>query len=341
VRTLPAGLGEQDLARVIGQSWGLELGPLRYVPEGGGSYHWAAGTAEGARYFLTADDLHRKPWLGTDPEAAFAGLRAAFGTALTLSAQARLPFVVPPIPALDGETAVRVTPRYSLALFPFLDGQAGNWGDEFTPHDAGQLAGLLAELHQSTPAVARQAPRRDLELHERAALETALAELDRPWTGGPLSDLVRRELAENAQAVAGRLRSFDELAAQVRERSAGNVITHGEPHPGNLIRVAGRFRLIDWDTVALAPPERDLWMLNGAAAGSLASYSESTGRAIDDAAISFYRLAWTLADLASFTGVLRAEHQRDRDTEKAWRSFLASLHPGSPSHTPPFRHVTL
>ena len=39
------------------------------------------------------------------------------------------------------------------------------------------------------------------------------------------------------------------------------VVTHGEPHPVNVMQTdAGRV-LIDWDTVAIAPPERDLWMV--------------------------------------------------------------------------------
>ena len=155
---------------------------VRYVPQGGGSYHWAAGTPDGRRYFLTADDLHDKPWLGADPDSAFAGLHTAFGTALALRERARLPFVVPPVPALGGETVCRVTPRYSLALFPFVDGQPGRWGDQPSPLDRDLLVRLLAELHLSTPAVASQALVRGMRLHERASLEAALAELDRPWT---------------------------------------------------------------------------------------------------------------------------------------------------------------
>ncbi|HEY1321153.1 MAG TPA: phosphotransferase [Streptosporangiaceae bacterium] len=335
MRTLPAGLPEQDLVTALSRSWRLAAGRLRYVPEGGGSYHWAA-EADGARYFLTVDDLRSKPWLGAGPDAAFDGLRAAFGTALALSSQARLPFVVPPVPTVDGATAVRVTARYSLAVFPFVDGDPQHWGDEFTPGDAGQVAGLLAELHRST-VTAPHASRDALRLAERPVLDAALAELGRPWAGGPFAEPVRRELAANAGRVAGWLSSFDELAAQVAARSAGDVITHGEPHPGNLIRVAGQFRLIDWDTVALAPPERDLWMLDGAA-GAFDHYRAATGRAVDGAAVSCYRLEWALKDLAAFTGLLRGRHQRDKDTEKAWWAFLATLHPGiAPG---PYRHLT-
>jgi len=336
VRTLPSGLGEADLRPALARSWRLAAGPLRYVPEGGGSYHWAT-EADGARHFLTVDDLHHKPWLGDGPDGVFDGLRSAFGAALALSTQARLPFVVPPVPTWSGETAVRLTPRYSLAVFPFTDGQPGRWGDELTPGDAARLADLLAALHGATAAVSPLPARRGLALPGRAGLAAALAALDRPWDGGPFSEPVRGELAANAAKVTGWLSEFDRLASHVAAHSSGDVITHGEPHPGNLIRVAGEFRLIDWDTVALAPPERDLWMLAGAA-GAFDRYRAVTGRAIDAAAISFYRLTWALADLAAFTSLLRAPHRRDNDTEKAWRGLLATLHPGSAAG--PYQHLT-
>jgi aminoglycoside phosphotransferase (APT) family kinase protein len=48
-------------------------------------------------------------------------------------------------------------------------------------------------------------------------------------------------------------------------RAAGpdRVITHGEPHPGNLMVTDRGPVLIGWDTVGLARPERDLWWVLG------------------------------------------------------------------------------
>jgi spectinomycin phosphotransferase len=71
---------------------------------------------------------------------------------------------------------------------------------------------------------------------------------------------------------------------------------------------------VDWDTVALAPPERDLWHLDAA---SVARYGALTGRPAKGDALAYYRLAWDLADVASFVGWLRAPHRRTPDTIKA------------------------
>jgi spectinomycin phosphotransferase len=338
MRARPADVSERQLTDALASAWGLLADRLRYVPEGGGSHHWRAELTDGAGYFLTVDDLTSKPWLGAEPESAFAGLRAAFDTALALGGLARLPFVVPPVPAGDGATVHRLTWRYSLAVFRFVDGRPGSWGDQVGPAERDLLLRLIAELHLATP-VASGAVTRGLDLHYREGLESALAELRLPWTAGPYAELARRELAANEAEVRAMLAAYDDYAARLSRGNANLVLTHGEPHPGNLIRTGGRYALIDWDTVALALPERDLWMLDDGSADGLAAYREATGRAADYTAIAFYRLAWTMTDLAAFTCLLRSEHERDADTERASRSLGLTLRPDSAVQHGPYRHV--
>lgn len=338
MRAHPPDLSERQLAQALASEWNLRHSRLSYVPEGGGSYHWRAELAAGASYFLTVDDLTSKPWLGSEPESALAGLRVAFDTALALREHARLPFVVPPVPARDGATAHRLTWRYSLAVFRFVDGEPGSWGDQIGKQERDRLIRLIAELHLATAAAASARHDR-FELAGRADLEAALAELEVPWAGGPHSEPARQALGANATAVRRLLADYDDHASTLTRRGAASVVTHGEPHPGNFIGVAGQYALIDWDTVALALPERDLWMLDDGSADSLAAYTEATGRAPDQTAISFYRLTWTLADIAAFTSELRSRHERNADTDKALRALELSLHPEATSLYGPYRHV--
>jgi spectinomycin phosphotransferase len=333
VRTAPVGLAAPTVVGEVATGWGVQVSGLRYVALGGGSYHWVAVAKDGRQYFLTVDDLQDKPWLGADPDSAFRGLRAAFDTALTLHDQARLDFVIAPIPSVHGQSARRLTERYSLAVFPYVAGQAGRWGTDLTRRDRNALARLLAELHRCAPAVEALATRRGVALPGRAGLEAALGDLDQPWTGGPFAEQARAALAASAGTVRGWMAAFDSLAAHVRDSDATLVVTHGEPHPGNIMHAGTQLMLIDWDTVALAPPERDLWMLDD---GPLGRYSAASGRTVDTMAISFYRLAWTLTDIASFTGRLRSAHERNTDIEHAWRSLKVSLDPESLARSGPF-----
>lgn len=74
--------------------------------------------------------------------------------------------------------------------------------------------------------------------------------------------------------------------------------------------------LIDWDTVGLAPPERDLWLLPGDALGQCAA---ATGRPADPAGVGLYLLRWALDDIRAFTEDLRAPHGQTPGAAQAWQ----------------------
>src|SRR5438552_3569247 len=67
--------------------------------------------------------------------------------------------------------------------------------------------------------------------------------------------------AARAAGIARIAAGFGQLAEATAGARSKTVITHGEPHPANLMSVGGRLALIDWDTVGLAPPERDVSLI--------------------------------------------------------------------------------
>jgi spectinomycin phosphotransferase len=159
----------------------------------------------------------------------------------------------------------------------------------------------------------------------RRKLERALQELDVAWTGGPFSEPARALLAHHAAGINKLLAAFDELAHAVEAAKAEQVITHGEPHGGNILRAGDKLVFIDWDTVRLAPRERDLWMLAAANPDDLELYSQESGRSVDESAIALYRLRWQLDDISLFVEDLRSKHQRTGDTEHAWSALVKSM----------------
>jgi len=336
----PAALDVSSMRAALQHSWSIVPDELDYVPKGVGSYHWRAtcdgGDARGerdglAKYFITVDDLDTKPWIGRDRDSTFTGLAAAYETAALLRNRG-LELVVPPISSDDGAFAKRLDEQYAIAVFPFVDGKSGDWGDPISPVERDHLLRELAQLHAATPNVSTRIDRRRHELFERDLLLDALGNLGRPWDEGAYSERARHALTDHASAVMDRLERFDALAAQLERTNVEPVVTHGEPHPGNLLRTRTGLRLIDWDTVALAEPERDLWMLEALDTDptALDAYVQQTGRPIDEAAIEFYRLAWTLSDTASFTDLFRRDQPRTQWADRKWDGFVALLS-GAPS----------
>jgi spectinomycin phosphotransferase len=320
VNTLPDDFDAGELAGFLADGWGFELETADYAPLGAGSYHWLVRDTAGTHGFVTVDDLDHKTWLGDDRELVFDGLRRAFDTAVALR-HSGLDFVVAPTPARNGESVSRVGPRYAMALFPLVDGESSEWGRHESPEERAAIVTLLAELHLATPAVASVARSAGLELPGRHQLEAGLRELHGRWSGGPFAEPAREALARHAADVRDLIGLADRLAAEIAKRGDPWVVTHGEPHSGNVMRIAANRLLVDWDTVALAPPERDLWMVVESPEDA-ARYAEATGRDVDHEALSFFRLTWDLKDLAEYLGALRSPHHESEDTQRAYDGLV-------------------
>jgi spectinomycin phosphotransferase len=323
VKTRPADVGDVALVAAL-SAFGISATALEYQPVGFGSHHWVALDPAGNRHFVTLDDLDTKPWLGRDRHTVFALLRTAYATAIALH-EAGLDFVVAPLRASrSGHPIVRLGSRYAVSVSPLLDGQSGRFG---APPDApyrDRIVELLAAMHLATGAVEDVAPRLAEALPERHALVAGMTAADQPWTGGPYGEPARRWIRSRSGVLQRALDTFGRLGERIRSAGRPVVVTHGEPHAGNVLNVGGRLFLIDWDTVSLAQPERDLSMI-GDDAGTFALYEELTGRAVDADALAYFRLAWDLNDAAAFVRGFRLPHADNADSEHAWRS-LTGIH---------------
>jgi spectinomycin phosphotransferase len=334
VRSRPEHVGDSIIRAAVAEGWRTTIKRLRYVAVGGGAYHWVARTADGRRWFVTCDDLDIKPWLGDGRDAVFEGLLTAYGAAIELR-DTGAAFVVAPVPATSGAAAVRVDDRHAVSVFDFVDGESGVWGRPLRPGADGELIEMLASLHRTI--VAAPLPVRGLDVPGRDELTAALAELDQRWDGGPRSEPARHLLADHAEVVVGWLDDLDRVAPRLASDPSTSVVTHGEPHPGNLVRTSAGMALLDWDTVALARPERDLWMITDREPALLDRYQSLTGITVEPDALAAFRRLWALADLAAFSAQLRRPHRRGADTDRALAALddiLAGREP-APHGTPP------
>lgn len=324
MRSLPEGLSESTLVESLADGWGLAGLDVEYLPVGGGTYHWRVADGAGRPYFVNVDDLTQKGYLGRDRDSAFVGLRSALDTTFALRHDARLEFVVAPLPTVQAETTRRIGARHAVALYPFIQGTAPGWGATLEPDERVALVQMLARLHTVDPSLVPGVRSLSPGLPERRKLERALEELELEWTGGPFSEPARALLAKHAAGIHRLLKTFDELAQAVEGADMKPVITHGEPHGGNLLRAGDDLLLIDWDTVGLAPRERDLWMM-AVRDDDLELYSEVSGRSVDERAIALYRIRWQLDDISLFVDDLRSAHERTADTEHAWSALVKSM----------------
>jgi aminoglycoside phosphotransferase (APT) family kinase protein len=179
---------------------------------------------------------------------------------------------------------------------------------------------MLVEVH-----AVREAPagRDDFVVPHRDVLEASLGGAV-VGPAGPLDRRAAAVVADNALAVRRLLDRYDALAAAAAADPGRAVLTHGEPHRGNTLRTPAGWKLIDWDTALIAPPERDLWLLGD----DLSAYASATGGAPRPELLEMYRLRWEIADLAMAVDRFRRPHTGSADDEKTFEilcDLLATL----------------
>jgi spectinomycin phosphotransferase len=323
VLTAPADLDEGALAAALRSGWGIDARSMSYLAVGWGSHHWDVLAEGGSRWFVTVDELENKRASGDESlEDGFTRLRASLRSAVALR-EAGCEFVVAPVPGRAGEPAARAEGRFAVAAYPFIGGHSSGWGGEWTAALRSGVLGMLARLHAAPPEARRHALGEDFGVPFREQLEAACDGWE-PASRGPYAAPAARLLRAHAGPVRRWLSRYDALADAARAAPGRNVLTHGEPHLGNVMLTSDGWRLIDWDTALIGPPERDLWHLEPGDGSVLDAYAAATGVTPRPELVDLYRLGWDIKDMAYDTARFFRPHSGSADDVKSWR-LLNSL----------------
>jgi hypothetical protein len=316
VLTPPAGLPEDTLGTLLAREWGIPVKSLTYRPVGFGSHHWELVDSSGARWFVTVDEP-------ADLDKLDASLRVAadlYATGHT--------FVVAPVPTTGNAPMLR-SGTFTIAVYPFVDGASFEWNAFTGPAHRQATLDMIIRLHTAPPVARRHARVDDFAVPYRAEVEAALR---RPGGDdaacGPYSLPAADLLAEHRRPLERVLARYDELVLESRAEPVRAVLTHGEPHSGNTMRTPTGWRLIDWDTVLVSPPERDLWLIEPGDGSIFAAYAEATGVLVRPSTIMLFQLRWALADVAVEVRRFRRPHTGTQDDAEGWeilRSVVTSI----------------
>jgi spectinomycin phosphotransferase len=314
--TPPDDLSTDQLSSYLHEHWGLRGAKATYAPVGHGSHNWKVVTADGSRWFAKASR--------SGPDADFS--RATLQTAAALR-EAGLEFVLAPIRDLSGQVRRQVAPDWDLSVFPFIEGRNPN----FRSSERAQVAEILGQLHAFRP-LPDVALRWEPGWYQPELRQILADDLDRPWNDGPYGERARSLLSHSRAEIERLLDLSDDLVAQLACSDEPPVITHGEPHAGNImLDSTGAARLIDCDALMAAPRERDLRVLLHAShkrprdldnTEVLAAYQRGAGPVQPRSfALELFRAEWHLLEICRYAHLFSASHGQTADTRARWQAL--------------------
>ena len=323
----PRDLSVETVLSGVCAGWDPAVTWAEHLPVGASAHHWQAGAEAGPRWFVTADAM---------ADADNARRRACcYAAAAQLSAV--LDFVLAPAPGLRGETTTPLPPSYLLSVAPYVEGQPvgelatgparGTFADDAARAD---VASMLARLHTARrPAgIPTWQPRIGWRSSVRRQQLDAVRRAT-PWDTGPLAHPAWQVVTGAAPLLDRATRRFDLLAAAASGSIAAWVPTHGEPHAGNVLATSGGPRLVDWATLAVAPPERDLRHVLPDAEGSdpELAYLASGGapRVMSEDLLELFALESHLAEVADAAATFAAPHDGGPDDERSLEQLDTEL----------------
>jgi spectinomycin phosphotransferase len=196
--------------------------------------------------------------------------------------------------------------RFTLALYPFIDGTTGMARGLQEQHWVAYGA-VLRAMHD-TPLASQLAPFVPRETFT-AGLSEAVRALDAHIESRAFAHAIERDLAAFWRCRRAEIRAlverFEALGHDVRAARPPLVLCHADVHPNNvLIDSDEQLWIVDWDDTHLAPKECDLMM----GVGGLGNYPagpRETGwflrgygsTDIDPVALDYYRHVRALGDI--------------------------------------------
>ena len=285
----PPDVTDADVLALVREHWAPGADAVEHLPVGWGAHHWRVDVDGSPTLFATLDpDL---------PRHTHESLEAAYASAASLG----LDFVWPSLPTASGPFTVPLGAR-TASVTAWLDGRRPD-------ESVAELPDLLAELHRAPAPRQARAWRTEIAPDLGVRLRDLLQQ---PWAE-PLGPAARELLVQHLGAVCGWAREHARLLDLADP--ATYVVTHGEPHVRNQWLARGRTCLLDWESLLLAPRERDLATL------------VHEGRDVDHdpEMVRLFDLEWRLSEIWSFAQWLQGPHTGDADDRTALGGLTGEL----------------
>jgi spectinomycin phosphotransferase len=315
---------DQQLIACLQRDYGLHIAQLDFLPLGAdpNTAVYRAVAADTRPYFLK---LRRGAFDQITVEVPH------------LLSQQGMPQVIAPIATTSGELSTRLD-GFAIILSPFVEGRNG-FEVELTDRQRIEIGAALKRIHTlAVPdQLRRRIPRESYGPHWRDQVRTFQARAEDGAYAEPAAAALAALLRAKRPIIDALVLRAEQLADQLQSRELEYVLCHADIHGGNvLIDPAGRLYIVDWDTLILAPKERDLMFIGAGiddiwpGAREHALFYQGYGSTeIDMTALAYYRYERIVEDIAIYCEQLLLTDEGGEDRQEGLRQLVGQFGPGA------------
>src|SRR5262249_13206003 len=220
----------------------------------------------------------------------------------------------------------------------FVAGQDG-YAAALSDHQWAELGVALKGLHTAAvpPALIRRLPHETYGPYWRDRVRMFQARVEDTAFDDPVAARLAALLRTKRDQVSDLVRRAEQLGSALQTRSLEYVLCHADIHAANvLIGADDALYVVDWDTLIMAPKERDLMFIGGGQYGARRTpHEEETlfyqgygDTQIDPIALAYYRYERIVEDIAAYCEQLLLTDQGGADREEALMQVVGQFQPG-------------
>lgn len=227
--------------------------------------------------------------------------------------------------------------NFAVILYPFVEGQDG-YDIALTDQHWIEFGRALKSLHSATlpPAITDRIQRENYSDHWRGIVRDYQAQVEATVYSDPISAQLAALLTAQKPVIDHLINRAEQLAALLQRDSPQFVLCHADIHAGNfLITPDGTLYIVDWDTLLLAPKERDLMFVGGALQGGSRTpqaeeklFYQGYGHTDEEPiALAYYRYERIVQDIAAYCAEILLTDPNSADRAVGLRQLSSQFEP--------------
>ena len=234
--------------------------------------------------------------------------------------------IIPPLATGAGQLWGSLA-EFKVILYPFVEGH-----NAYEVHLSDQhwrdFGRTLRAIHTLTPppALLNGLPRETFSPQWREMVKMFLAQVETEIFADPVAAEVAALLRIKGDEIRALVERTEQLASLLQTQPRPFILCHADIHAGNtLIDTKGALYIVDWDTLLLAPKERDLMYAGGGQFAGRRSPQEEERlfyqgygpTEADPAGLAYYRYERIVQDIALYCEALLLSDEGGEDREQS------------------------